>query len=466
MKLASLPLLILFLTVTATSQPLPKPKNIIIMIGDGMGYNHILAADYYFGKKQSYENFPVKMAMATYPAKAGKYDPRDPSANYIATGYNPSLAWKDTAYLKRDFTESAASATAISTGVKTYNNSLGMSVNHDTLVNLTELAKKLGKSAGVVTTVPFCHATPAGFVVHNSGRGDYSHIAYEMILSSCDVIMGCGNPQFDNDGNPVKGKWLTNYAGDSIFWSDLVKGSGHNTSVLIGKDAFQLKDCNGDGKPDPWTIIQNKHDFENITTGKTPPRVLGCAEVYSATQIARKALNGEDKNSLPFVTPLISTVPGLSEMTKGAINVLDNNPKGFFIMIEGGAIDWANHSNLKGRMIEELYDFDKAVRAVYDWVEKNSNWDETLLIVTGDHETGLLGGDEGFFSPLKDNGKGNLPGMTYYSTNHTNSLIAVYAKGSGSEWLRQYADEYDSVRGQFIQNSEIAQLIHFLWSDH
>ena len=90
--------------------------------------------------------------------------------------------------------------------------------------------------------------------------------------------------------------------------------------------------------------------------------------------------------------PLNTTVPGLATMTEGALNVLDNDEQGFFLMVEGGAIDWAAHANQTGRTIEEEIDFNKAVDAVIYWVQRNSNWSETVLIVTGDHETGTLYG--------------------------------------------------------------------------
>jgi alkaline phosphatase len=112
--------------------------------------------------------------------------------------------------------------------------------------------------------------------------------------------------------------------------------------------------------------------------------------------------------------------------------------------------------------VEEMCDFFDAIDEVMNWVEKNSSWKETLVIVTGDHETGLLWGEKPF-APLKDNGKGNLPGMTFYSREHTNSLIPFYAIGAGSELFPLLADERDSVRGAFIQNSEIAQLVKLLW---
>jgi alkaline phosphatase len=131
-------------------------------------------------------------------------------------------------------------------------------------------------------------------------------------------------------------------------------------------------------------------------------------------------------------------------------------------MIEGGAIDWASHGNQKGRLIEEMADFGATVESVVQWVEKNSSWEETLVIVTADHETGLLWGMEPFV-PLKDEGKGNLPIMNFNSGDHSNSLVPFFVKGSGSELYKWFADEYDSVRGPFIQNSELATLIHLLW---
>ena len=444
---------------------LPQPRNIIIMIGDGVGYNHILAANYYLGMaSQVQENFPVRVAMAHYPAKAGEYEAGNPGSNYYATGYNPSIAWKDTAYLKRDFTESAAAATAMATGVKVYNNSIGMSVDHDTLENLVQRAKSIGKAAGVITTVEFCHATPAGFVAHNVVRTDYSGIAREMLLRSrCDVIMGCGDPRFDDNGKPVSGKWKdAKYVVDSAFWVEFTAGSGKKTTFQVQGKSMTVSDIDGDQKPDPWTIVSTLADFRALQSGKTPKRVLGCPRVYQTLQETRTPKNGETKNSAPFATPLNPDLPNLAEMTGGALNVLHQNKSGFFLMIEGGATDWASHSNKKGRLIEEMTDFYAAINKVVEWVDKNSNWDETMLIVTGDHETGLLWGDKPFV-PLADKGKGQLPGMTFYTGDHSNSLIPLFAKGAGSDLFYSFADERDSIRGPFIQNSEIGQVVKLLW---
>jgi len=445
---------------------IPSPKNIIFMIGDGMGYNAIRATASYLGEqKLVFEEFPVRLFMAHYPAKAGEYDPQKAGSNNFATGYNTVAAWTDPAYLKRNVTESAAAATAMATGFKTYNNAIGMSVDFDTLVNLVQWAKAIGKSAGVVTTVPISHATPAGFVAHNTLRTRYSELAYEMLLDSrCDLIMGCGNPGFDDDGHARRQGWKNaKYVGDSSFWSAIVSGSGKEIHFRAGGKSNTVKDCDGDGSPDPWTVIQSLSDFHSLMDGPTPKRVLGCPEVYSTLQQGRVMQHGETVNSAPYITPFISSVPILAEMVAGALNVLDNNPKGFFIMVEGGAIDWAAHSNQKGRLIEEMNDFSEAVKRVIEWVERYSSWNETMLIVTGDHETGMIWGGEPF-QPIKARGKGNLPEMQFNAKGHSNSLIPFFSKGAGSELYHGFADERDSVWGPYIQNSEVPQLIHFLWS--
>lgn len=86
-------------------------------------------------------------------------------------------------------------------------------------------------------------------------------------------------------------------------------------------------------------------------------------------------------------------VPDLATMSVAALNILNQNSKGFFIMIEGGGVDWMGHANYMPRFIEEQMDFNAAVAAVIDWVETYSNWEDTLLIVTSDHETGGIWGE-------------------------------------------------------------------------
>lgn len=135
-------------------------------------------------------------------------------------------------------------------------------------------------------------------------------------------------------------------------------------------------------------------------------------------------------------------------------------------MIEGGAIDWAAHDNNSARMIEEQIDFNNSVKAAVEWLNKYSSWDETLIIVTSDHECGYLTGPshpEIINSPVKNMGKGNMPAMKWNFDHHTNQLVPFYAKGPGAELFELFADEYDPLRGPFIQNTDIAKLIFLLW---
>ena len=341
-----------------------SPKNIVVMISDGCGYNQVDAASLYqYGKTgvQIYEHFPVKLAMATF-MDLGSYD--------------PEKAWEDFEYVATGATDSAAAATAMSAGEKTYNGAIGVDADGFPLEHAIERAEKLGLATGVVTSVEWSHATPAGFVAHNVSRSNYAAIAQEMVYDSAvDVIMGCGHPWYNADGNPKDIPNTFQYVGGETTWDDLVAG-------IAGGDA------DGDGREDPWTLIQTREEFQALMTGSTPDRILGTAQVYKTLQEER---SGDDKAD-PYVEPLIDTVPTLEEMTKAALNILDNDPDGFFLMVEGGAVDWAGHGNESGRVIEEEIDFNRSVEAVVEWVSRNSNWGETLVIVTGDHETGYLAG--------------------------------------------------------------------------
>jgi len=199
--------------------------------------------------------------------------------------------------------------------------------------------------------------------------------------------------------------------------------------------------------------VQTRSDFQALMSGETPARVCGIPQVAKTLQ----QLRGGNADAAPYAVPMNNNVPTLPEMALGALNVLDEDPDGFFLMIEGGAIDWASHSNQSGRMIEEQLDFTHAVEAVVSWVEEHSNWQETLLVVTADHETGYLWGpgSNPNWRPLVNNGAGVVPGMTWYTTIHTNSLVPVYAQGAAGQSLAGLANQIDPVRGAYLDNAEL-----------
>jgi alkaline phosphatase len=395
---------------------------------------------YQYGRLQGqvYEEFPVRLAMSTY-LTGGSYD--------------PNKAWMDFGHVKSGYTDSAAAATAMSCGVKTYKGAIGVGPDKEPAANIIEACERLGRATGVITSVEWSHATPAGFVAHNKSRNNYEAIAKEMINESAvDVIMGCGHPLYDNNGKPALLPNTHKYVGGASTWKALEAGTA-------GADA------DGDGVNDPWRLIQTRDEFVTLAEGETPKRVCGVAQAHKTLQQERSGSG----NAAPYAVELTGTVPTLEEMTRAALNVLDNDADGFFLMVEGGAVDWAGHDNQSGRMIEEEINFNRSVEAVIDWVTKNSNWDETLVIVTADHETGYLTGPKSAASaealgwdPLVNNGKGELPGMDWNSRSHTNSLVPFYAKGRGARLFTKVADGKDPVRGEYIDNTAIAQIIFTL----
>lgn len=426
----------IFLLLVSTAYAIQPPKNVIIMIGDGMGRPSIQITNYFMEGRdsvQEYEKFPVKIYCSTYPGginKSGKF----------TTSYDSRTAWSDFEYLKIKPTDSAPAATAISTGRKTYDGAIGMSLDTARLLHFFDIAKLKGRAIGVVTSVPIPHATPAGFLAHNVSRNNYSQIAQEMIDSKADVIIGCGHPDFDDNGDKAE-KSNYDYVGGIDYWNKLLNG------------------YNG------WKLIQSKEEFEQEAKKPSSKRLFGVPKVRSTLQQGRKG----DINANPFEVPFIPTVPDLSTMSLAALNTLNQNKSGFCVMIEGGAIDWAGHGNLSGRLVEEVNDFNKAVNTVLKWVEQNSNWDETLLIVTADHETGYITGpnenaNNPYTNPIINNGKGKLPSFKWNSKNHTNSLVPFYAKGKYAPVFKIFADEYDLVYGPFISNSEISIALKLLFN--
>ncbi|MGC9318507.1 MAG: alkaline phosphatase [Armatimonadota bacterium] len=415
----------------ATPDNVPAARNVVIMISDGCGFNHLQAAAIYqHGTPTSplYESFPVRLAMTTFAA-GGSYEPERAAADF--------------AYVKEGATDSAAAATALACGVKTYAGAIGVGEDKQPLRNVVEHAEALGKATGVVTSVQLSHATPAGFVAHNESRNNYVEIASEMINESAvDVIMGAGHPEYDDNARPRDGEREYRYVGGEETWRALRAGTA-------GADA------DGDGDPDPWTLIESLEQFRALQQGDAPPRAIGVPRVATTLQQKRAG----DPMATAFEVPFNDGVPTLPEMTLGALNVLHADPDGFLVMVEGGAVDWASHANQPGRLIEEQIDFDRAVAAVVEWVEANSSWDETLLVVTADHECGYLTGPDADPTALVSRGAGVMPQMEFHSGSHTNSLVPLFARGPGAEALQSVADGSDPVRGAYLDNTQVARLV-------
>ncbi len=485
--------------VSGTAEAAQKAKNIILLISDGWGYNHILATDYFTNgaaDSNPYAGFPVYTGMSNYQYyfnENGELKQYSLTGTPTLYGYNGEEAKNNFDYIGEYYTDSAAAVTAMATGVKTYGGGIGVDVNRNMAQNIAEIAIAKGKAAGNVSSVQFSHATPAGFGAHADNRNNYKQIAHQQLFESkLTVLMGGGHPLYDNDGILLTTP-SDKYVGGISVYNGIKEGLTSIEWSREDQDPFTgaktqnsgtgvVRDIDGDSSPDAWTLVEDKADFQALASGSTPKRVFGLAKIAQTLQFNRKtsaaakmAYNNEAKvdqlvleksaaksaySDIPDVTtaayadPQVENVPTLAEMTKAALNVLDNDPDGFFLHVEGGAVDWAGHANWMGRVIEEQQDFNNSVQAVIDWVEQNSNWDETLLIVTGDHETGFLTGpggniDNQYFKPVVNNGQGNMPSGEFFSNNHTNQIIPLYAKGPLSEMFTLFSTKSDPVRGTY-----------------
>lgn len=398
-------------------------QNVILMISDGQGFNTVNAANMYLGEN-SYNTmgFDVKMSMQTNSAGA--------SGGYVGRPYDPAAMWGSFAWQNTNATDSASAATAMYTGVKNYDNQINKSTTGQNLTNIFEIASQKGLATGAVSTVNFTHATPAAVAAHTTNRNDYTTICQQMLGSDLDVIMGSGHAQYDDNG-AYRGAGVYNYGsvGTAANWTNVVN--------------------------DSRGFIDSKSQFEALANGSVvADKVIGITQTLTTNQQARLAGAGLNVN-----------VPDLATMSKGALNVLNRDADGFAVMIEGGAIDWANHAKQKDRMLQEQTDFVSAVKGVIDWVNTNSNWNETLLIVTADHETGCLyGPTAGAFNDVVGYGTGNLPGMYFNSGSHSNGLVPFFAKGASADLFTNYiagtdvggdADYFGINSRSYIDNTSV-----------
>ena len=417
--------LLLFAIAVITICPIASAasaKNVILMISDGAGFNAFDCTSYYQHGKL------IRLGCTTYSA-----DNPD--------GYESHKFWSEFKYARKKPTDSAAAATALYTGVKTENGRLCTDSDGRKLLTIAAIADAAGKSTGTISSVMFSHATPAAVWAHNDSRNEYEQIAREMICDSgLDVIMGCGHPRYDNNGKLLPmDDWETNYCGGKALFNDIVTASTERG----------------------WTFIESKHDFLAMAEDSDPvfDRVIGVPQCRRTLQYNR---DGKGMGNLN------QNVPSLATMARAAINVLTKDADGFFLMIEGGAVDWAGHENNLARMIEEQIDFNTAVEAVVEWVHIESSWDETLLIITADHETGQLWGPKAGpksqtpFNLPQNNGAGTLPGAGFFSNEHTNALVPLYVIGPGAESFQGLTDGKDAMSavawgfsGRYVDNTDV-----------
>lgn len=240
----------------------------------------------------------------------------------------------------RFITGSAAAVTALACGHKTNIGMIGLTPDGRPIKSVAELARDRGMKVGIISTVSIDHATPAGFYAHVKKRSQYYDIAIQLAQSGFDFFGGGGLKDPTNKKNNS-----VNYQGNAI---DIIKSAGYR-------------------------IIQDKGEFNNLKKGDKKVIVINPWL--------------QDAKAEPYSIDQTSNDISLAELTAKAVELLENR-KGFFIMVEGGKIDWACHANDAVAAIIDTLAFDDAIKVAYDFYLKHPK--DTLIVVTGDHETGGL----------------------------------------------------------------------------
>jgi len=269
-------------------------------------------------------------------------------------------------------TDSAAAATAMATGQKVNNGVISMAYPGDgsELATALELYQATGRATGLVTTTYMTHATPAAYGAHEPSRGNTSQIANDYLTQTLpNVLLGGG-----------------------------ANGMSSGAATAAG-----------------YTVVTDHAGLVGLDTS---------TETYVSGQFG--------STHLPYEWDQSPSVH-LSEMTGVALDILDNDADGFFLMVEGGRIDHAGHANHIQRNIFETIEFSDTVDVVLDWAATRT---DTLVIVTADHETGGLSIDQ-------DNGAGSFPDVSWSTGGHTGVDVPIYAWGLNARTVSGTIDNTD-----------------------
>ena len=317
MKKLSLLLSFLLLVLSGYAQ---QAKYVCYFIGDGMGVNQVQGTELYRGELEGkigitpiwFTQFPYATTATTFSATNG-------------------------------VTDSAAAGTALATGNKTQNGTIGMKQDLQTEVSSVAVwAKNKGCRVGVTTNVSVDHATPAAFYAHDPSRGSYYKIGTDLYKAGFDF-----------------------YAG-----SDFIDPNNKDNKDGNSENLYTMAEKNG------YTIARGYKDY-----------LKKCKKADKMILFQSEKASEKDRTAIPYAIDRTKDDLTLADITRSAINFLSKDlSKGFFLMVEGGKIDWACHSNDAATAFHEVADMDEAVKVAYEFYSQHP--DETLIVVTADHETG------------------------------------------------------------------------------
>ncbi|MCG6200501.1 alkaline phosphatase [Psychromonas antarctica] len=320
-------------------------KNVILMIGDGMG--------------------PGQMGLLEQYARQAPhsiYNGRETAMKKIIDNGVLGMSLHNPA--DKLVVDSACSAAHLASGVDAPSESVGIDMDGNYVESVLEIAKRLGKATGLVSDTRLTHATPAAFASHQPHRSLENEIAEEMLATGVDVMLSGGLRYFiPMSANDKKGK----------LYQQLVKQTGGD--IKIKSKRKDEKNLLTEAKDAGYSVVHTRKMLANAKGDK----ILGLF-AYSGMNDGITYSNSKDSAQ--------RTQPSLKEMTIKALDTLSKDPDGFFLMIEGGQIDWAGHSNDAGTMLHEMLKFDETIEYVYEWVKDRQ---DTLVVITADHETGGFG---------------------------------------------------------------------------
>lgn len=360
-----------------------RAKNVILLIGDGMGDSEITAArNYALGAGGFFKGIDALPLTGQYTHYS--LDKKTHKPNYV--------------------TDSAASATAWSTGVKTYNGALSVDINGKDHPTLLELAKAAGKATGNVSTAELEDATPAAMIAHVTSRkcygpektsevcpsnalenGGKGSIAEQLLAARADVTFGGGEKTFNETARAGK------YQGKTL----------HEQAQMLGYQVVSdVNGLNGLTKAD-----QNKPVLGLFAAGNMPVRWQGPKATYHGN------------NQQPPVTctanpQRTADTPSLAQMTDKAIELLSKNSNGFFLQVEGASIDKQDHAANPCGQFGETVDLDEAVQTALEFARREGN---TLVVVTADHAHS---------SQILDN-NAKAPGLTQSLITKDNAVMTI-----------------------------------------
>ncbi len=453
-------------------------------------------------------NAGVEGNLVGYDPVRGKTNPWDPAyyGGETGEGFDPE-------YIKLSYPDSANTATTLYTGTKTYNGAVGVDIFEQPVESILTKAANEGKATGLVSSVPIDHATPGAAAANVNSRGKLDEfgvidtiLQQELGIYQPTVLLGGGHPLSNVDDplpegveppngslEPTEFRYLSegtynelrNNPTDNIYgYTFLERGEDAaevlaNTAAGIDPEAgerllgvYGARGQNGNLPTASADGDFSTTGFEQFTLGYSSEEFpLGVGDTQ------RPLLPGETDEE--FIARERNENPTLNQLVEASLDVLEDDPDGFWLLVEGGDIDWAAHDNNMDNLIGNMLEFDKSVQTVINWVEANGGWEENELIITADHDH-YLTLNENFPQLLREQGPnaltyglnaqdpddasdydastpdaaghfwGSDSDVKHGWTNHTNRPVPVYYQGPNSEILTNSVGEGYEAYGEQI----------------